>query len=402
MQEQITTTDILRVYGDGYIARNNIRGQQKGLIHLLSACHTPFLGSHFEKCDNCNYLGKAYNSCRNRHCPSCQQKDKLKWMDKRMQELLPLGYYHLVFTIPHELNPLCLKNKKIMYDILFNAASQTLLELFRDTKHLGADIGLITVLHTWGQNMMEHPHLHCIMPAGGVSFDKGHWVNTRKKNDFFIHYKVLSEKFRGKFLDLFRQAYLRGKLELIGPIGPIAPRTGFSRFCDNLYLKQWGVNIQKPLGKPEKILEYLSRYVFRVAISDRRIIEVKDGKVLFSWKDYRSGLFHKMRLDIDEFIRRFLLHTLPQGFFKVRYYGIFSPRVRRQNIQLARELLAEQQHVANEEALEDGVPLHEKPDTVWNGILQMIMNYHGPNCPHCNKGRLHFAGIVPRNICEAG
>ena len=191
MQEQITIADILNEYGGSYITRKNIRGQQKGLIHLLSACHTSLLGRHFEKCDNCNYLGKAYNSCRNRHCPSCQQKDKLKWLDKRMQELLPVGYYHLVFTIPHELNPLCLKNKKVMYDILFNAASQTLIELSRDTKHLGADIGLITVLHTWGQNMMEHPHLHCIMPAGGLSFDQQHWVHTRKKNDFFIYYKEI-------------------------------------------------------------------------------------------------------------------------------------------------------------------------------------------------------------------
>jgi hypothetical protein len=397
MQQQLTIADIFREYGDSYISRNNIRGQQKGLIHLLSYCHTSVMGSHYEMCDHCRYIAKAYNSCRNRHCPTCQQKDKLLWMDKRMKELLPVGYYHLVFTIPHELNPLCLKNKKVMYDILFTAASQTLLELSRDTNHLGADIGLIAVLHTWGQNMMEHPHLHCIMPSGGMSFDKEHWVHIRMKNGFFVHYKVLSQKFRGKFLALVKEAWLQQKLELRGSLSLLASKANFSRFLDKLYLKPWVVNIQKPLGNPEKILEYLSRYVFRVAITDRRIIEVKDGKVPFSWKDYRSGLFRKMWLDIDEFIRRFLLHTLPKGFFKVRYYGLFASRVRRQNIDLAKSILQQEVLERNQESLEDGCCVRGKQDAVWNEILQMILNYRKPNCPLCHKGRLHFAGIVPRN-----
>jgi hypothetical protein len=396
MQAQITIGNILSEYGQSYISRKNIKGQEKGLINLLSDCHTKFMGSHFEKCDNCSYIGKSYNSCRNRHCPSCQQKDKMLWMDKRLKELLPIGYYHLVFTIPHELNPLCLRNKKVMYDILFNAASETILELSRDTKHLGADTGLITVLHTWGQNMMEHPHLHCIMPAGGLSFDKEHWVHTNKKDDFFIHYKVLSSKFRGKFLDLLKQAYSKGKLELK------TEKSKFNTFTDMLYKKQWVVNIQKPFGKPEKVLEYLSRYVFRIAITDRRIIEIKDGKVLFSWKNYRTGRFSNMKLDIDEFIRRFLLHVLPQGFFKVRYYGIFSSRFRKQNIELARKLILQEQQDANEEAREDGKQTWEKQDTVWNEIMQIISNYKKPNCPHCKKGRLHFAGIVPNTHCEPG
>jgi hypothetical protein len=197
MQNQISIADILGEYGQDYINLNHITGQGKGLINLLSACRTAALGAHFEQCDQCAYLGKSYNSCRNRNCPSCQQKDKLQWLDKRMKELLPVGYYHLVFTIPHELNPLCLENKKVMYGILFKAASETLIELSNDTKHLGAGTGLITVLHTWGQNMMGHPHLHCIMPAGGLSFDKQHWVHTHKKNDFFVHVKVISRKFRG-------------------------------------------------------------------------------------------------------------------------------------------------------------------------------------------------------------
>jgi len=370
MQNKITLGDILNEYGDSYISRNRVSGQEKGLLHLLPACRTAALGSHFEKCDKCNYTGKSYNSCRNRHCPSCQQKDKLEWLDKRMKELLPLGYYHLVFTIPHELNPLCQANKKVMYGLLFKAASQTILELAKDTRHLGADTGLITVLHTWGQNMIEHPHLHCIMPAGGLSLDNGHWVHTNKKDDFFIHFKVLSRKFRGKFLALLEKAYQKGELVFKGKLAPLGEKVIFSALTNRLYKKEWVVNIQKPFGKPEKVLAYLSRYVFRIAITDRRIIEVKDGKIRFSWKDYRTGLFREMKLDIDEFIRRFLLHVLPKGFFKVRYYGIFSSRHRKENIETARRLLAQETENKKEEALEDGARVWEKQDTVWDEILE--------------------------------
>ena len=311
-----------------------------------------------------------------------------------MQELLPVGYYHLVFTLPHQLNLLCQKNKKVMYGVLFKAASQTLLELSKDTKHLGADIGLLTVLHTWGQNMMEHPHLHCIMPAGGMSFDKLHWVHPVKKGGFFIHYKVLSRKFRGKFLDMLKQSYHKGELVFPGEPQKISGKRNFISLTDKLYKKEWVVNIQAPMGKPEKILAYLSRYVFRIAITDRRILDVSNGKVHFSWKDYRTGLFRKMNLDIDEFMRRFLLHVLPEGFFKVRYYGIFSSRHRKQNMELARKLLEEGALLKKEEAIEDGRRVWEKQDTVWDGILESIRNYKMPNCPICRKGRLHFAGIV--------
>lgn len=319
-----------------------------------------------------------------------------------MKELLSVGYYHLVFTLPHELNPLCLVNKKAIYAILFQAASQTIMELAKDTRHLGADVGLVTVLHTWGQNMMEHPHLHCIMPAGGLSFDRQHWVHTHRKNNFFVHVKVLSRKFRGKFLFLIEQAYKKGVLEFKGNLKTISGRKPFATFTDKLYKKEWVVNIQAPLGNPEKILEYLSRYVFRIAITDRRITEVKDGKVKFSWKDYRTGLFRKMKLDIDEFIRRFLLHVLPKGFFKVRYYGIFSNRYRKENIETAKMLLAQETKNKKEEQREDGKLLWEKQNTVWTEILEGIRNYRRPNCPVCKKGRLRFAGTVNKVTWETG
>jgi hypothetical protein len=405
MQEKISLGDIFRQFGQAYIHKHGIKGQEKGLINLLGACRTQELGKHFEKCNHCGYLGKSFNSCRNRHCPSCQQKDKLQWLDKRMSELLPLGYYHLVFTIPQQLNPLCLKNKKLLYAILFKAASQTVLELAKDPKHLGAETGLLAVLHTWGQNMMEHPHLHCIMPAGGLSANKQHWVHVNKKGDFFVHYKAISRKFRGKFLDLLNQAYQKGELYFRGDTAALSGKKAFTAFLTNMYTKEWVVNIQKPIGKPEKVLEYLSRYVFRVAITERRIMEVKDGKVKFTWKDYRQGnfCFKKMKLDIDEFIRRFLLHALPKGFFKVRYFGIFSSRFRAENIVRAKNLLDRENKDKQEETLEDGGTVLKKQDTVWDQIMQMIKNYKKPNCPICKKGRMCFAGIdYPKNGWEEG
>jgi hypothetical protein len=396
MQNQVDFTDILSEYGEGYITRNNIKGTERGIIRLLSACRSAALGSHYEKCDACHYLGKSHNSCRNRHCPLCQHKDKMQWLEKRMKELLPVGYYHLVFTLPHELNLLCLQNKKVMYDLLFKAASETLLELAKDVKHLGADTGLITVLHTWGQNMMEHPHLHCIMPAGGLSFDREHWVHPGKKGDFFIHVRVISRKFRGKFLDFLQQAYDKEQLICKGNISHLSAKKHFCLLKDRLYKKEWVVNIQAPFGSPEKVLEYLSRYVFRVAITNRRIIEVRDGKVLFSWKDYRNkGSFRKMRLDVDEFIRRFLLHILPKGFFKVRYYGIFASRHRSEAIAKSGQLLELEKQDKITEAGEDGYLIPEKHNGIWEEIKKMMHDYKNPNCPRCKQGRLRFAGLVP-------
>ena len=394
--QKITVCDILKTHGKKYIHDFNIKGQQKGIINLLSSCRTAALGTHFRRCDHCSYIDKANNSCRNRHCPNCQNKDREQWLDKRMKELLPVGYYHLVFTLPHQLNGLCLQNKKVMYNILFKAASQTILELSKDTKHLGADTGLITILHTWGQNMMEHPHLHCIMPAGGLSFDKSHWVHTQKSKDFFIHYKVISRKFKGKFLDLLQSAYNNNEFSFKGKLKIISGKNNFKILLSLLYKKNWVVNIQKPFAHPEKVLEYLSRYVFRIAISDRRIEKLENGMVYFSMKDYKNnGIFRKMKLEINEFIRRFLLHILPEGFFKVSYYGISDNGFRKKNIAKAKELLSEEKQLKQQEDIEDGKQVWEKQDTVWNKIIDDIKNFVKPNCPVCKKGQMCFAGLVP-------
>ena len=390
-----TVCDILREYGEHYIGDNKIKGQQKGVIRLLSSCQTQALGSHYMKCNNCSHTSKSNNSCRNRHCPNCQHKDQGEWLDKRMKELLPVGYYHLVFTIPHQLNAICLQNKKELYDILFKAASQTVLELSRDIKHLGAETGLITILHTWGQNMMEHPHLHCIMPAGGLSFDKTHWVHTQKSKDFFVYYKVISEIFRGKFLDMLKKQYDLGKLSFKGKTNQLKAKKVFLTLISELYQKSWVVNIQKPFASPNRVLEYLSRYVFRIAISDRRIEKVEDGLVHFTIKDYkRKGVFRKIKLEINEFIRRFLLHLLPKGFFKVRYYGIFANVHRKANIEKANKFLSEESWDQQQERMEDGKQIWEKQDTVWEEIMQDIKMHVQVNCPVCKKGRMQFAGIV--------
>ena len=392
---KITVSDIFREHGAKYLLEHKIKGQQKGIISLLSSCQTQSMGSHYRQCDQCSHLSKAYNSCRNRHCPNCQDKDRQVWMDKRMDELLPVGYYLLVFTIPYQLNALCLQNKKVMYDILFKAASQTVLELSKDTKHLGAETGLITILHTWGQNMMDHPHLHCIMPAGGLSFDKTHWVHTTKSNDFFIYYKVISRKFRGKFLDLLMQQYNKEKLTFKGKTSEIKAIKVFSALISSLKKKEWVVNIQKPFAGPEKVLEYLSRYVFRIAISDRRIEKVENGIVYFIMKDYKNkGVFRKIKLKVNEFIRRFLLHLLPKGFFKVRYYGIFANVHRKSNLEKAKNLLRQENMDKKQQAQEDGNQFWEKQDTVWTAIMQNIKTHSQLNCPVCKKGRMRFAGMI--------
>ncbi len=242
---------------------------------------------------------------------------------------------------------------------------------------------------------MQHPHLHCIMPAGGLSFDKTHWVHPTKKNGFFIHYKVLSKKFRGKFLDMLKKAYDKDKLTFTKKTAAIKGKKTFEAFISGLYRKPWVVNIQKPFAHPQKVLEYLSRYIFRIAISDKRIEKVENGKVYFIIKDYRhKGVFRKIRLDINEFIRRFLLHVLPKGFFKVRYYGIFANVHRKVNIATAKACLLEEQREEKLEAIEDGKSTWEKQDTLWEAIMQDIKNAINCNCPICKKGRMCFSGMV--------
>jgi hypothetical protein len=358
-------------------------------MNLITLCRTSALGGHLEKCDKCGYQRNAYNSCRNRHCPKCQYAAKEKWIDQRKSELLPIPYYHIVFTIPEELNSITLVNKTVMYNILFKSASETLLVLGKDPKHLGAEIGIVAVLHTWGQNLMEHPHLHCIVTGGGLSKDKSKWINAKKARhkNFFIHVNIISDLFKKKFLYYFKKAQKNKELKFIGTISELNECKVFQRMLNSLYAKKWITYCKRPFGGAEKVVEYLSRYTHRVAISNNRIKRMENNKVVFEWKDYRNNNTRKeMELPAVEFIRRFMLHILPKNFYKIRYYGILSSRSKQKDIARCREILlvpsgtdAKNMEVKKTEKLQNCV--NEKNLVIYS------------QCPNCRAGTMHFLRI---------
>ncbi|MBU3174681.1 IS91 family transposase [Clostridium estertheticum] len=333
----IELQDIFNQYGDEY------RRNHKLPLHILKtmidieACRTAELGGHVDECDECGHVRVSYNSCRNRHCPKCQTLAKERWLEKRKEDLLPVGYFHVVFTIPQELNYITLTNQTEMYSILFKAISETLLELSRDKKYLGAEIGFMSILHTWGQNLMNHPHMHCIVPSGGLTFDGNSWINSKK--DFFIPVKVLSRKFRGKFLFYLKRAYYSNALKYTTGIEELAEKHIFQSFIGKLYKKEWIVYCKPPFGSAEHVLEYLGRYSHRVAISNHRIVNLENGYVTFKWRDYKDHNKEKfMTLTVAEFMRRFFMHVLPRKFVKIRHYGILSNRNRSTKLQKCKKL----------------------------------------------------------------
>jgi len=323
----IEVQDIFAEIGQKYCEEHNLPFQlRKAMINIIT-CRTAQLGGHMDECDKCGHTKISYNSCRDRHCPKCQTLSKERWIENRKEDLLPIPYFHVVFTIPHELEFLTLTNKKEMYSILFKATSETLLELSRDRKYLGAEIGFTTIIHSWGSNLMNHTHTHNIVPSGGLSFNGQKWVNSKK--DFFIPVKVLSRKFRGKFLYYLKKDYYDNKLRFINEIEELKYKDIFQCFIDSLYKKEWVVYCKPPFGSAEHVLEYLGRYTHRVAISNNRIVAFENGLVVFKWKDYRDNSKEKyMTVTAEEFIRRFLLHVLPYKFVKIRHYGILSNRNR--------------------------------------------------------------------------
>lgn len=317
--------DIFLQYGDAY------REEHKNLpIHILKVmsaieqCRTSALGGHMTICEDCGDLQISYNSCRNRHCPKCQAIAREQWVNKQKSNLLNVGYFHVVFTIPDILNAVVLQNQRKLYNLLFKAASETLLELAGDLKYLGARIGHTSVLHTWGQNLMFHPHLHCIVPGGGLD-SLGNWINSRKK--FFIPVRVLSKKFRGKYLFYLKQLFEENKLEFYTEQQRFSHRRNFETFLSELYAKEWIVYCKPPFKDASCVVEYLGRYTHRVAISNNRIISIDGGNVTFKWRDYKdSNKWKLMTVSAQEFIRRFLIHILPKGFMKIKHYGLLSNR----------------------------------------------------------------------------
>ncbi len=334
-------SDIFRKYGSEFRKIYHLPENKTSIMNLIVNCRTSAMGSHIERCSDCGYETIAYNSCRNRHCPKCQYKAREEWIAARESELLPTAYYHIVFTIPDILNPLVLVNKRLLYGILFKAASETLLKLGKDLKHLGADIGILAILHTWGQTLSEHPHLHCIVPSGGLTPDGKKWKSSKKfkYNKFFIHVNVISDLFKKKFLYYFKKAYKNKELKFIGKAKSYGTTNEFYRLLNLLYDKKWITYCKRPFGGPKQVLEYLGRYTHRVAISNSRIKRIENGKVVFEYKDYRDNKSKEMALSPVEFIRRFMLHILPEGFFKIRYYGILSSRKKKAALKRCREIL---------------------------------------------------------------
>ena len=322
----IELQDIIKEFGAEYLERHRLPISHFKALKAIERCRTLQLGGHMDECDACGHVTISYNSCRNRHCPKCQKLSSERWIEQRKAQLLPVQYFHTVFTLPDLLNPVARFNQKAVYTLLFKAASETLLELARDKKYLGAEIGFTAVLHTWGQNLVDHPHLHCIVPGGGLSSD-GNWRNAKK--DFFIPVKVLSRKFRGKFLAYLRETQETGGLKFGGDIESLRFNPSFNCLMNKLYAVEWVVFCKESFKTPDSVIEYLGRYTHRVAISNSRIKSIVDGKVAFEWKDRGDGNKTKtMTLDAFEFIRRFLLHILPGRFMKIRHYGLLSNRNR--------------------------------------------------------------------------
>ena len=324
-----------------------------------------------QQCDSCGHRKVSYNSCRNRHCPQCQGSQQAAWFTARSAELLPVPYFHLVFTLPHELAPLALVNPHVVYGLLFRAASETLQQIAADPKHLGARIGGLFVLHTWGQNLEHHPHLHGIVPGGGISLDGTRWVHSRP--NFFLPVKVLSRLFRGKFLAGLRAAQARGELQFPGRIAPLAAQHKWNALCRSLSQKEWVVYSKPPFGGPEQVLKYLARYTHRVALSNDRLLRLKEGHVTFSWKNYAAGgKRQRMTLSAVEFLRRFLLHVLPKGFVRIRRCGWWTNRHGGQQLARCRELLGVAPAVVEPEQQAPPIPV-AVPESA-------------PRCPHCGQG----------------
>jgi hypothetical protein len=368
------------------IFRNNLNKLPKisqeswKVINSIISCRTAKLGGHVLKCDYCNYEEYSYNSCRNRHCPKCQTLKKVRWLEARESELLPVNYFHVVFTIPDILNPIALQNKNVVYKILFRSVKETLLQASETPKNLGAMIGFISILHTWGQNLNDHPHIHCVIPAGGISPSGNNWKSC--KNKYFIHVKILSRLFRGKFNYYLKEAYNNNELNFFGNIKKLSITTNFLTIINEAYLKEWIVYVKKPFTGPKKVFDYLGRYTHRVAISNNRILGLKNGKVIFKWKDYRDNKQKIMSLDVKEFMRRFLLHVLPSGFVRIRFYGFLSNRVKNKNINKILSILNYSQNKV------------KKKNEDWQDLLKRVMGINVTICPKCQKGNFVSVDII--------
>ncbi|HUO60502.1 MAG TPA: IS91 family transposase [Candidatus Acidoferrales bacterium] len=332
--------DIVDYAGDSFVqqSRRWITGQHKKVLAAINRCRTMALGYHRDRCRKCGHVAVSYNSCRNRHCPRCQATARRRWLAARESELLPAPYVHVVFTLPHELAPLALQNKRLIYSLLFRASAETLLEVAHDPRHLGAELGFFSVLHTWNQKLQHHPHVHCVVPAGGLAPDHSRWIAAR--DNYFLPEEVLSLVFRGKFVAGLKRAFHKGTLQFHGQLRALRNPEAFAAWLRPLFRQNWMVYAKKPFGGPEHVLRYLGAYTHRVAISNTRLIALEDGNVRFRWRDSADGNRKRiMTLAVHEFLRRFLLHSLPTGFVRIRHFGFLTNRRRSHMLPLCRRVL---------------------------------------------------------------
>jgi hypothetical protein len=333
--------DIVRQHGDRFVETHRawVTTAHRRVLRAIAQCRTAALGGHRDRCDQCAQPALSYNSCRDRHCPKCLTAARNRWVAAREQELLPVGYVHLVFTMPASVARLALANKRVVYDLLFHAAAATLLHVAANPKRLGAAIGGLMVLHTWGQRLQHHPHVHCVVPMGGLAPDTTRWIHARPR--FFLPIPVLRKLFRGKLVAGIRDAFRNGRLDFPGSLEPLKPDAAFRAFLRSLYRQTWVVYAKPPFGSAAHVLHYLARYTHRVAISNHRLVDVTDDTVSFRWKDYRHGnQVRTLMVDVDEFLRRFLLHVLPKRFVRIRYFGFLASRCRTRQLTQCRQALA--------------------------------------------------------------
>ena len=383
---QLEVAEVFRRYGAAYRqqhAGSLSRGQRR-VMSAIELCRTAALGGHLEECDCCGHQRPAYHSCRNRHCPKCQSLARAQWLEDRQAELLPVEYFHVVFTVPEEIAALAYQNKEVVYGILFRATAETLRTLAADPQHLGAEIGFFAVLHSWGQNLLHHPHLHCVVPGGGLAPDGKRWIACRP--GFFLPVNVLSCLFRRLFLDYLQAAFDQGQLHFFSSLERLRDPHAFAHYLAPLRQIDWVVHAKPPFGGPEQVLNYLGRYTHRVAISNNRLLDIEDGKITFRWKDYRHNDRPRvMTLEADEFIRRFLLHVLPDGFQRIRHYGFLAHRYRKAKLALCRQLLGV--------ALTAVVKRQDQPD--YRDLYEKLTGRSLRDCPVCHAGHMVVIASLP-------
>jgi hypothetical protein len=391
-QPKLEMADVLRLYGGAYRQHHaaSLSTAQKRVMTAIEVCRTAALGGHVEQCDTCGHQRVFYNSCRNRHCPKCQSLARAAWIEDRLAEILDCPYFHVVFTLPEEMAAIAYQNKEVVYGILFRTSAQTLRTIAADPRHLGAEIGFFSVLHTWGQNLLHHPHLHCVVAGGGLAPDGQRWVAC--KPGFFLPVRVLSRLFRRLFLENLQRAFDSGQLQFFSTLQSLRDRVAWARYLAPCQQREWVVYAKPPFAGPQQVLDYVGRYTHRVAISNNRLLAMENASVTFRWKDYRhSSQLKTMTLTADEFLRRFLLHVLPDGFQRIRYYGFLGHRFRAEKLARCRQLLGM--------AAQPPTPCSSQD---YRDRYERLTGSSLRQCPSCGQGRMLLLGTVapldPRHL----